>query len=74
MASEHSLCITTRAATSGWSPHSGRQTRGIPCVRAFITVAWPHCDTIAATWGNPRACGTNAVTTTFGGGLAPQPS
>jgi hypothetical protein len=73
MASEHSLGITPRAATSGWSPHSGRQTRGTPCARAFITVPWPHCDTRAATWGNLRVCGTNAVTTTFGGELARQP-
>ena len=73
MASEHYVCSTTRAATSGWSPHSGRQTRESPYARAFSTVPWPHCDTIAATWGNPRACGTNSVTTTFGGGLAMQP-
>ena len=73
MASESSLGITPCAATSGWSPHSGRQTRGIPCARAFIPVPWPPCDTLAATWGNPRACGTNAVTTTCGGGRAMQP-
>src|SRR5215475_2594207 len=74
MASEPSLGITPRAATSGWSPHSGRQTRGIPCARAFITVPWPPCDTLAAPWGNPRACGTHAVTTTCGGGRAMQPA
>ena len=73
MASEPSLDITTRAATAGWSPHSGRQIRGSPCAKAFSIVPWPPCDTKAATLGNPHACGTHAVTTTFGGGLAMQP-
>ncbi len=68
MASEHDLCLTTCAATAGWSPHNGRQTRGIPCARAFIPVPWPPCDTRAATWGTPAPAGQMRLRPRVGGG------
>ena len=66
MAREHDLCSHYPCRHLGLVAAQRQADQGIPCAKAFSTVAWPPCDTRAAPWGNPRACGTHGVTTTWG--------